>query len=492
MRMAALSLEHGDPATFVAEFSGADRPVADYLAGEVLVRLPDDVVDFLLRTCVVEDLSVDLAARLSGRDDSAAMLDDLAQRNALVVPLDRSGTWFRYHALLRTYLAAALRRRDPGEVAALRAVAAHVVPRAARPGAGPRARVGGGRRRARRADPAHPRPGARAGGAGAVGAPGDRPAPALAGHAPAVLVHRALLAVDEGDVAAADEALAVLATAPDDGADRADDVAAQGRRAAPGPAGRRPGRRARQRPRRGRRALAPAGRPRPRRAAARARRPRCAAPLRGRPPAGPARPAPGHRPGQGRRPALHPALLQEPRGRNLRGGERLRAGPDRRREGHRLRGRARLGPHAEPGLLLHARRLDRLPGAPPGGGGHLGGHLARRHRHHDRRRGRGCGPHRRGHHRLRRAAAATRRARPARAHDRLAHRPRRLAGAHRPGRPARAADVPEPGRVAPGRAGRRAGRDAGSAPAATSRCCRPSSPRRAADRPTPGACCGRC
>ena len=114
MRMAALSLEHGDPATFVAEFSGADRPVADYLAGEVLVRLPDDVVDFLLRTCVVEDLAVDLAARLSGRDDSAAMLDDLAQRNALVVPLDRSGTWFRYHALLRTYLAAALQRREPG------------------------------------------------------------------------------------------------------------------------------------------------------------------------------------------------------------------------------------------------------------------------------------------------------------------------------------------------------------------------------------------
>ena len=124
MRMAALSLEHGDPATFVAEFSGADRPVADYLAGEVLVRLPDDVVDFLLRTCVVEDLSVELAARLSGRDDSAAMLDDLAQRNALVVPLDRSGTWFRYHALLRTYLVAALRRRDPGEMAVLRVVAA--------------------------------------------------------------------------------------------------------------------------------------------------------------------------------------------------------------------------------------------------------------------------------------------------------------------------------------------------------------------------------
>ena len=184
MRMAALSLEHGDPATFVAEFSGADRPVADYLAGEVLVRLPDDVVDFLLRTCVVEDLSVDLAARLSGRDDSAAMLDDLAQRNALVVPLDRSGTWFRYHALLRTYLAAALRRRDPGEMAALRRGRGAVVPRAARARRGPRARLGGRRRRARRADPARPRPGPGPGRRRAVGAAGDRPAAALAGATP--------------------------------------------------------------------------------------------------------------------------------------------------------------------------------------------------------------------------------------------------------------------------------------------------------------------
>ncbi len=218
MRMAALSLEHGDPATFVAEFSGADRPVADYLAGEVLVRLPDDVVDFLLRTCVVENLSVELAARLSGRDDAAAMLDDLAQRNALVVPLDRTGTWFRYHALLRTYLVAALRRRDPGEMAALRVVAATWF--------------------LEQRDPAQALELASDGGDGelveqilladglslVLSGAGQAVRRAIAllpvrqDTTPAVLVHRALLAVDEGDVSAADEALAALAAVPDDGA----------------------------------------------------------------------------------------------------------------------------------------------------------------------------------------------------------------------------------------------------------------------------------
>ena len=216
MRMAALSLEHGDdPAQFVAEFSGADRPVADYLAGEVLVRLPDDVVDFLLRTCIVEDLAVELAARLSGRDDSAAMLDDLAQRNALVVPLDRSGTWFRYHALLRTYLVMALQRRGPGEKAALQRLAAQWFLEQRQPGRALELAAAA-------ADPelvesillAHGL-GLLLAGAGPTVRRSIALLPPSADRRPAVLVHRALLAVDEGDVAAADEALAALAATPD-------------------------------------------------------------------------------------------------------------------------------------------------------------------------------------------------------------------------------------------------------------------------------------
>jgi LuxR family maltose regulon positive regulatory protein len=217
LRLAALSLEHGDdPARFVAEFSGADRPVADYLAGEVLVRLPDDVVDFLLRTSVVEDLAVDLAARLSGRDDCAAMLDDLAQRNALVVPLDRSGTWFRYHALLRTYLAAALQRRDPAELATLRRIAALWFLEQRDPAqALELASAAGDAELVEQILLTHGL-GLVLAGAGQAVRRSIAVLPPAAERSPAVLVHRALLAVDEGDVVAADEALAVLATVPDD------------------------------------------------------------------------------------------------------------------------------------------------------------------------------------------------------------------------------------------------------------------------------------
>ena len=51
LRLAAISLAgHPDPERFVAEFSGSDRTVAEYLLAEMLDRQPPDVQDLLLRT----------------------------------------------------------------------------------------------------------------------------------------------------------------------------------------------------------------------------------------------------------------------------------------------------------------------------------------------------------------------------------------------------------------------------------------------------------
>ena len=220
MRLAALSLEGGDdPGRFVEEFSGADRSVADYLTGEVLVRLPEEIVDFLLRTSVVDELPVELAVLLSGREDAAAVLEDLAQRNALTTRIDRSGTWFRYHALLRTYLAAALVRRTADEAAALHGVAARWFLDRDSPAAALE-------HASAAHDPDLVEAVLRARGLGlllagwghavraAISAlPRERRAQ------PVALVHQTLAAVDEGDIAAADEALAALVRLPDDGAD---------------------------------------------------------------------------------------------------------------------------------------------------------------------------------------------------------------------------------------------------------------------------------
>ncbi|WP_345201458.1 AAA family ATPase [Fodinibacter luteus] len=220
LRLAALSLEGGgDAESFVTQFSGADRPVADYLAGEVLIRLPDDEVSFLLRSSIVEQLSVDLAAVLTGRPDAAAVLDDLAQRNALVMPLDRQGAWFRYHALLRSYLLAALTRRDPAERARLHALAAQWFLGQDQPLAALEHASDSGDSALVDRVLRDTGLGLLLAGAGAAVRRSIARLPAPARGTAAVLVHRALLAVDDGDLVEADEALAELAAVPDDASD---------------------------------------------------------------------------------------------------------------------------------------------------------------------------------------------------------------------------------------------------------------------------------
>src|SRR6266508_266018 len=75
LQLAALSLQgHGDPAGFVATFTGSHRYVLDYLTEQVLARQPEPLVEFLLETSVLERLSGPLCDAVCGRDDSQRLL----------------------------------------------------------------------------------------------------------------------------------------------------------------------------------------------------------------------------------------------------------------------------------------------------------------------------------------------------------------------------------------------------------------------------------
>jgi LuxR family maltose regulon positive regulatory protein len=117
LRLAAISLAgHPDPERFVAEFSGSERTVAEYLLAEMLERQPPDVQDLLLRTSLVDRVNGELADLLTGRPGSERVLLDLADANAFVESLDAERTWFRYHHLFADLLRLELRRAMPGEV----------------------------------------------------------------------------------------------------------------------------------------------------------------------------------------------------------------------------------------------------------------------------------------------------------------------------------------------------------------------------------------
>ncbi len=125
LRLAAISLAgHPDPERFVAEFSGSDRTVAEYLIAEMLERQPDDVQDLLLRTSLLDRINGELADLLTGRSGSERLLLELEDANAFVVSLDPERTWFRYHHLFGDLLRLELRRTKPDEQAALHRVAA--------------------------------------------------------------------------------------------------------------------------------------------------------------------------------------------------------------------------------------------------------------------------------------------------------------------------------------------------------------------------------
>jgi len=125
LRLAVLSLTgHPDPEQFVAEFTGSNRAVAEYLVAEMLGRQPGDVQNLLLRTSILRRVNGELADLLTGRPGSERILLGLEDANAFTVSLDPQRTWFRYHHLFADLLRLELRRILPDEVRDLHRTAA--------------------------------------------------------------------------------------------------------------------------------------------------------------------------------------------------------------------------------------------------------------------------------------------------------------------------------------------------------------------------------
>ncbi len=81
-------------------------------------------MSFLTRTSILERLTGPLCDEIVGRSGSSRLLRRLERRNLLVLPLDRTGGWYRYHHLFRELLHAELMRREPEMVTELHTRAA--------------------------------------------------------------------------------------------------------------------------------------------------------------------------------------------------------------------------------------------------------------------------------------------------------------------------------------------------------------------------------
>ena len=117
-----LQAQGGDPGKIldwlVRELNGSHRFILDYLLEEVLNRETSSVLEFLLRTCVLEQFSAELCvavfAQELGITEARTMLDNLEHSNLFIIPLDSQREWYRYHHLFADMLKKQLWHKYPG------------------------------------------------------------------------------------------------------------------------------------------------------------------------------------------------------------------------------------------------------------------------------------------------------------------------------------------------------------------------------------------
>ena len=113
LQMAALSLRGtADPGRIARALEVRSHTIADYFISEVLDQQPPELVQFMLDTSILGQLTPAACAAVTGRHDAAAMLRRIDTAHLFLVALDDEQETFRYHRLVRQVLHAELRARD--------------------------------------------------------------------------------------------------------------------------------------------------------------------------------------------------------------------------------------------------------------------------------------------------------------------------------------------------------------------------------------------
>jgi LuxR family maltose regulon positive regulatory protein len=125
LQMAALTLRAAtEPAQSARALDVRGHALAEYFIGEVLEQQPPEVAGFMLETSVLDELTADACAAVTGRADAAALLRRIEAANLFIVALDDDRRSYRYHHLVREVLRVQLRAMDRGRELALQLRAA--------------------------------------------------------------------------------------------------------------------------------------------------------------------------------------------------------------------------------------------------------------------------------------------------------------------------------------------------------------------------------
>ncbi len=92
------------PQGLVNVFRGGNQLLFTYLADEVFLKWDKETQDFLLKTSILDRMTVPICNEMTGRRDSGEILTKLSEDHSLVICLNQSKGWYRYQKLLTYFL----------------------------------------------------------------------------------------------------------------------------------------------------------------------------------------------------------------------------------------------------------------------------------------------------------------------------------------------------------------------------------------------------
>ena len=105
LKYAALCLQHFDAfSDFVSGFENDDRDEIIFLTQILLEKQAAETRDFLLQISPLEIFNTALCNAVTGRENSADILERLSEQGAFVTPLDEDSEWYQLHTFVQKLL----------------------------------------------------------------------------------------------------------------------------------------------------------------------------------------------------------------------------------------------------------------------------------------------------------------------------------------------------------------------------------------------------
>lgn len=121
VQLTSLSLKRGvGQDQVIWQHSGTGTDLARYLSEQVLMTLPEDIQEVVLRTALLDRLTGELVDLLCDRRDGWLVLERLEQQGVFITPVNAERREFRYHQLFAEFLRNRFERSDNGTYSQLR------------------------------------------------------------------------------------------------------------------------------------------------------------------------------------------------------------------------------------------------------------------------------------------------------------------------------------------------------------------------------------